>query len=66
MPEKNLSPEQKKKIDEIKAEWMEEVKKIPETHQDRGKPVLDGGGGPYRKLELKYMKQIKEIVEASE
>jgi len=32
----------------------------------RGREVLDGGGGRYRDLEIKYRKRIMEVMEASE
>lgn len=59
-----LSEEQKNKIDEIKKEWAEEVKKIPE-HKLDFVGFSNLANKPYRDLEKKYMKLIHEVVEAS-
>lgn len=66
MPERKLSREQKLQIENIKAEWMTEIEKIPELPLSERKLILDGGGGPYRDLELKYKKKIRDVIEASE
>lgn len=58
MSVKQLTKEQKKRIEEVKAEWLKEMGSIPDSG---GGQRLDGGGGPYKALETKYMKKINKI-----
>ena len=64
MSERSLTETQQTKIEEIKREWIAEIEKLPEL--PKGREVLDGGGGRYRDLEIKYHKRIMEVMEASE
>lgn len=67
MSEKNISNRQRKKIEEIKKEWINDIKEIPEKKQPPGIYVLDGGNsGYYTKLSKKYLKMIQEVLEAPE
>ena len=67
MSEKNISIRQRKKIEEIKKEWINEIKEIPEKKHPPGIYVLDGGNsGYYTKLSKKYLKMIQEVLEAPE
>lgn len=67
MSEKNISNRQRKKIEEIKKEWINDIKEIPEKKHPPGIYVLDGGNsGYYTKLSKKYLKMIQEVLEASE
>ena len=61
MKERNLTDDQKRRIEAIKKEWLDELKKIPE-------PVLshwpdDSINEPYRKLERKYKPLLDAIME---
>jgi len=64
MSERSLTETQQTKIEEIKREWIAEIEKL--TELPGGREVLDGGGGRYRDLEIKYRKRIMEVMEASE
>ena len=67
MSEKNISNRQRKKIEEIKKEWINDIKEIPEKKHPPGIYVLDGGNsGHYTELSKKYLKMIQEVLEASE
>ena len=67
MSEKNISNRQRKKIEEIKKEWINDIKEIPEKKHPHGIYVLDGGNsGYYTKLSKKYLKMIQEVLEAPE
>ena len=67
MSEKNISNRQRKKIEEIKKEWINDIKEIPEKKPPPGIYVLDGGNsGYYTKLSKKYLKMIQEVLEAPE
>ena len=67
MSEKSISPEQVKKIEEIKTEWENEINKIPERIHQPGVYVLDGGdSGDYSKLSKKYLRLIQEVLKESE
>ena len=64
MSERSLTETQQTKIEEIKREWIAEIEKL--TELPGGSEVLDGGGGRYRDLEIKYRKRIMEVMEASD
>lgn len=67
MSEKNISSKQREKIEEIKKEWINDIKEIPEKKHPPGIYVLDGGNsGYYTKLSKKYLKMIQEVLEAPE
>nr|DAT54524.1 MAG TPA: hypothetical protein [Caudoviricetes sp.] len=67
MSEKNISNRQRKKIEEIKKEWINDIKEISEKKHPPGIYVLDGGNsGYYTKLSKKYLKMIQEVLEAPE
>lgn len=57
MSEKNISNRQRKKIEEIKKEWINDIKEIPEKKHPPGIYVLDGGNSGY------YTKLSKKIFE---
>lgn len=67
MSEKNISNRQRKKIEEIKKEWINDIKEIPEKKHPLGIYILDGGNsGYYTELSKKYLKMIQEVLEAPE
>ena len=67
MSEKNISNRQRKKIEEIKKEWINDIKEILEKKHPPGIYVLDGGNsGYYTELSKKYLKMIQEVLEAPE
>lgn len=67
MSEKNISNRQRKRIEEIKKEWINDIKEIPEKKHPPGIYVLDGGNsGYYTELSKKYLKMIQEVLEAPE
>ena len=59
MSDRTLTPKQKDKIKKIREKWLEEA--------DRNKMTLDGGSTTaLAQIQLKYNKQIQEVLEASE
>ena len=60
MKDNQLSDSQLKRIDEIKKEWCEEVKKIS-VHTPPGVTFSNMINKPYWDLEKKYKKMIEEV-----
>lgn len=61
----NMTEDQKRRIDEIKKKWAQEVEMIQDIE-----PRFNGFDGlvnrPYRELELKYMPMIQKILDESD
>lgn len=66
MSEKQLTLEQKNKIEQLKKEWLAEAEPYL-NGQNHKKNVLDGpDSAALNKIQIKYRERIKEIMEASE
>lgn len=61
MNEKKLTEDQKKRIKAIETEWMTEVSKIPEKPLTKWPDI--SRNEPYKRLEKKYLPQIRAIYE---
>jgi hypothetical protein len=68
MSDRTLTPKQKDKIKKIREKWLEEAEPyLKDEANDRNKMALDGGSTTaLAQIQLKYNKQIQEVLEASE
>ena len=68
MSDRTLTPKQKDEIKKIREKWLEEAEPyLKDEAKDRNKMTLDGGNTTaLAQIQLKYNKQIQEVLEASE
>jgi len=68
MLDKPLTAKQKNKIKEIREKWLEEAEPyLKDEESSRNKMMLDGGNTTVlAQIQLKYNKQINEVLKASE
>lgn len=67
MSDRTLTPKQKDEIKKIREKWLEEAEPyLKDEANDRNKMTLDGGNTTaLAQIQLKYNKQIQEVLEAS-
>ena len=68
MLDKPLTAKQKNEIKEIREKWLEEAEPyLKDEESSRNKMMLDGGNTTaLAQIQLKYNKQINEVLKASE
>lgn len=66
MSEKQLTPEQKNKIEQIKRDWFAEAEPYL-SNPTHNRNVLDGPDSTaLAQIQIKYKKRIRAVMEASE